>query len=70
VLFAFVVVESFFGALLDLPDAINVLSPFWWIGNYPSTPLDPGHMIGLGATALTLLALAVAGFRRRDLSAG
>lgn len=70
VLFAFVVVESFFGALLGLPDAISKLSPFWWVGDYPSAPLEPSHMIGLGATAFTLLALAVIGFRRRDLTAG
>jgi ABC-2 type transport system permease protein len=70
VLFAVVVVESFFGALLKLPDALNGLSPFWWIGNYPSTPLEPFHMIGLGAASVVLLALAVTGFRRRDLTAG
>jgi ABC-2 type transport system permease protein len=69
ILFAIVVVQSFFGQLLGLPDALSALSPFWWVGNYPVTPVAPSHMIGLCAAAAVLLALAVAGFRRRDLSA-
>lgn len=69
-LFAFVVVESFFGTLLELPDAVNGLSPFWWVGDYPSTALEPSHLAGLGMAALTLWVLAVVGFRRRDLTAG
>lgn len=70
VLLAFVVVQSFFGSILELPDAVSGISPFWWIGNYPRTPLDAPHLIGLGAVAIALLALAVTGFRRRDLAAG
>ena len=67
---ALVVVERFFGAVLHLPAAVKVLSPFWWVGSYPDGPLDPAHLAGLGAAAAVLLALAVAGFRRRDLTAG
>lgn len=70
VLFAVVVVQSFFGSLLKLPDAVSALSPFWWIGDYPRSPLEQSHMIGLGTAAVVLLALAVTGFRRRDLTAG
>lgn len=70
VLFAVVVVESFFGAILKLPDPIKGISPFWWVGDYPITPIEPSHMIGLGSAAIALLALAVNGFRRRDLAAG
>ncbi|KAA9143576.1 hypothetical protein F6B41_20805 [Microbacterium lushaniae] len=69
-LFAYVVVETFFGVLVNLPAALRALSPFWWIGDYPATPLNPAHMIGLTAAALALIVVAVAGFRRRDLSAG
>jgi ABC-2 type transport system permease protein len=69
-LFAVVVIVTFFGKLLGLPDAVKALSPFWWVGDYPTTAIDPAHLIGLGAAALALLALAVVGFRRRDLTAG
>lgn len=44
-LFGIVVVESFFGAFLDLPAVIRALSPFWWAGDYPSVPLDPSRSI-------------------------
>lgn len=64
------VVESFFGALLNLPDAINALSPFWWAGNFPSTPLEPSRIFALGAAGTVLLALSIAGFGRRDLAMG
>lgn len=70
VLFGVVVVESFFGAFLNLPDPIKGLSPFWWVGDYPSTPIQPTHLAGLAVVAVALLALAVLGFRRRDLTAG
>ncbi|WP_209305647.1 hypothetical protein [Microbacterium sp. dk485] len=69
-LFAYVVIDTFFGVLLNLPDALRALSPFWWIREYPATPLNPAHLIGLGTAALALIVVAVAGFRRRDLSAG
>ncbi|WP_239164745.1 ABC transporter permease [Actinoplanes palleronii] len=70
VLFGVVVVDSFFGGLFELPAAVSRISPFWWVGDFPTTPLEPSHMIGLGAVAVLLLSLAVAGFRRRDLTAG
>jgi ABC-2 type transport system permease protein len=70
VLCGLIVVERFFGSILHLPIAIKVLSPFWWVGSYPKSPLDPAHLIGLGAAAAVLLTLAVIGFRRRDLTAG
>lgn len=69
-LFAVVVIVVFFENLLGLPDAVKALSPFWWVGDYPTTAIDPAHLFGLGAAALALLALAVVGFRRRDLTAG
>lgn len=69
-LFAIVVVESFFGVLLGLPDTISAVSPFWWVGDPPTTPVVPAHLIGLGSVAAALLALAVVGLRRRDLRAG
>ncbi|NLU79270.1 hypothetical protein HCA58_12955 [Micromonospora sp. HNM0581] len=70
VLCGIVVVERFFGSVLQLPTAVKALSPFWWVGNYPSTSLEPANLVGLAAVATALVALAVAGFRRRDLRAG
>jgi len=73
VMIGLTVVQSFFGGLLNLLDAINELDPFWWIGHYPSSPLQPSHLgtLGtagsLGTAGIVLLALSVAGFRRRDL---
>lgn len=69
-LFVFVIAESFFGDLLDVPGAIRALSPFYWVGYYPTEPVEPAHMVGLGAVAAAFLALAVVGFRRRDLTTG
>ncbi|MEU5743810.1 hypothetical protein ABZ784_38275 [Streptomyces tendae] len=70
VLFAIVVLESFFGRLLELPHALSGLSPFWWVGDYPVSPVEPSHMAGLCAVAAALVALAIVGFRRRDLLTG
>jgi len=76
VMIGLTVVQSFFGGLLNLLDAINELDPFWWIGHYPSSPLQLSHLgtlgtLGtagsLGTAGIVLLALSVAGFRRRDL---
>lgn len=70
VLLAVIVVESFFGTLLQLPDAVRALSPFWWVGDQPAEGIETSHMIGLGTAAAALLVLTVIGFRRRDLAAG
>ncbi len=70
VLCALVVVERFFGAVLDMPAAVKALSPFSWVGNYPKDAIDPVNLVGLGAAAAVLLALAVTGFRRRNITAG
>ncbi|MBL7256036.1 hypothetical protein JKJ07_17200 [Actinoplanes sp. LDG1-01] len=70
VLCALVVVERFFGTVLHLPAAVKVLSPFWWVGDYPKADLDPVHLIALGTVSAVLAAVAVTGFRRRDLAAG
>ncbi|GIF04592.1 ABC transporter permease [Actinoplanes siamensis] len=70
VLCGLVIVERFFGSVLDMPTVIKALSPFYWVGNYPKDPIDPVNLIGLGAATAVLLALAVTGFRRRDINAG
>ena len=68
VMIGLTVVQSFFGGLLNLLDVINALSSFWWISHYPSSPLQPSHLGTLGTAGILLLALSIAGFRRRDLS--
>lgn len=68
-LLAYVFVIGMFGPALDLPDAANALSPFWWVGRYPQEPIDATRMIGLCALAASLLAAAFVGFRRRDIPA-
>ena len=64
-----VVVQSFFGGLLNILDAINALSPFWCIGRYPRLPLQPSHLDTLVTAEIVLLGLSVAGFRRLDSGA-
>lgn len=66
-LLAYVFVVGMFGSVLDLPDAVSGLSPFWWVSNYPQEPIDAAHVIGLSAVAAVLVGLAFLGFRRRDL---
>ena len=70
VLCAVTVIERFFGSVLNLPPALKAVSPFWWVGSYPKDDLNPVHLVGLGAAVVVLLALAVVGFRRRDITAG
>ena len=43
VMFGIIVVQGFFGTLLNLPDETNTLCPSWWIGHYPSSPLQPSR---------------------------
>ena len=59
----------FFGALLGLPDWALKLSPFGWLPRYPAEPLDVAPLVALTAVALGLFAVALAGFRRRDVPA-
>lgn len=60
-------VVGMFGAVFDLPSAAEAVSPLDWLpagfGDAPET----ANMVGLTGVILVLLALALLGFRRRDL---
>jgi len=64
---AFCFVLGWLGGLLHPPRWVEALSPFW---HTPAVPVDPvtwGSLIALALLAVVLVALGVAGFRRRDL---
>ena len=56
-----------FAEMLDLPDWLRGLSPFWWVKNTLSETMPVGHTLGLLGVALALLLVALVGFRRRDI---
>ncbi|MDR7383631.1 ABC transporter permease [Promicromonospora iranensis] len=60
-------VVGMFGAVFDLPEGAEAISPLNWLpagfGEAPET----ASMVGLGAVAAVLLGLALLGFRWRDL---
>lgn len=70
VLFGVVVFETFFAGLVNLPEVVRALSPFWWAGDYPVAPVDPNRLVALAVGAVALAVAAFVGFRRRDLTAG
>jgi ABC-2 type transport system permease protein len=60
-------VVGMFGAVFDLPEGAEAISPLDWIpAGFGEAPETAG-MVGLGAVVAVLFALAFAGFRRRDL---
>jgi ABC-2 type transport system permease protein len=60
-------VIGMFGQLLDLPSWAQDISPFQHTPRYPATSLEWAPLMTLGAIAIALTAIGVAGFRRRDL---
>ncbi|KXO94464.1 ABC transporter permease [Tsukamurella pulmonis] len=57
-----------FGALLNLPDAMEWLSPFAHIGNHPADPINGAAVAILVAVAAVIAALGLRAFGRRDLA--
>jgi ABC-2 type transport system permease protein len=55
------------GQLLDLPDRVMDLSPFQHVPQMPVEGFAPAPTAMLTAVAAALLALGLAGFRRRDV---
>ena len=58
------------GQSLKLPDFVPALSIFHAYGTPTRSGLDPSATLGLSLATLVLLAAAIAGFQRRDLSKG
>ncbi|OZV83843.1 anibiotic ABC transporter [Micromonospora echinospora] len=56
------------GAVLDLPSAVLDLSPYTHVPALPSAELTVLPLAVLSGVAVVLLAVGVAGFRRRDLA--
>lgn len=57
------------GPLLQLPGWLQRTSPFGWLPREPGAPMPAVALLVLSAVAAALAALAVAGVRRRDVSA-
>jgi ABC-2 type transport system permease protein len=68
-LVAWAAVASLFGPLLGLPERAQKLSPFGWLPRVPDVSLDVVPLAVLSLLGGGLIALALAGFRRRDVPA-
>lgn len=67
VMIGYVFLVGMFADLFDLPEWARKISPFWWVGNPALTDVEAARLWGLSGVAVVLLALAFAGFRRRDV---
>ncbi|MCT2589451.1 ABC transporter permease [Streptomyces sp. N2-109] len=63
--YAFLV--GYLGQILDFPDWLNNLSPFGHVAKLPAEAMEWTPALILTALAAALVALGLAGFRRRDL---
>ncbi|MFD4594174.1 ABC transporter permease [Streptomyces rubiginosohelvolus] len=63
--YAFLV--GYLGPILQLPDGLTNLSPFGHVPRLPAAPMTWTPLLALTAVAAGLIALGLAGFRRRDL---
>ncbi len=66
-LLAYSLVVTMFGALLDLPSWAGDISPFRHVPLLPGTDVEPWPLVWLTLAAVALVALGLAGFRRRDV---
>lgn len=67
VAFAFVLLQSYLGGLLALPDAVDGLSPFWHLPLVPTEDFAAAPALTVGAVALGLVAAGLLGVRARDI---
>ena len=63
--YAFLV--GYLGRILQMPDWAQYLSPYGVVPTVPAEELEWAPLVGLTALAVALVALGVAGFRRRNL---
>jgi ABC-2 type transport system permease protein len=68
VLLGYAVIAGTFGPLLDLPTAATSLSPFEHPARLPQEVFAPVPVVTLTAVAFGTAAVALLGFRRRDLT--
>jgi ABC-2 type transport system permease protein len=61
---------TMFARPFRLPDWVSDLSPVSWVPTQPIEPWTVGPALGLLGVAALLLAVGLAGFRRRDLALG
>lgn len=66
-LLAFAFLQVYLGQLLELPDWLSALSPWWHLPRQPLEAFAPGAALVVLAVALGLGAAGVVGLRRRDL---
>ena len=60
-------VVGFLGAVLNLPDWFQDLSPFEHVPQLPAAPLAITPLLAMSAVAIGLLVVGLAGLRRRDI---
>lgn len=65
----YVIVVAFFGPLLKMPEWAMNLSPVGWTPLVPAEDVAATPLVVLSGAALVLVAVGLAGFRRRDLLA-
>jgi ABC-2 type transport system permease protein len=64
---AYAFLVGYLGQILQFPDWMNDLSPFGHVPQLPAGDLDWTPLAVLTAVAAVLIAVGLAGFRRRDL---
>ena len=66
--FAFVLLQSYLGGLLSLPDAVAGISPFWHLPMVPTETFTATPGVVLSVVAAVLSALGLVGLRSRDIT--
>ena len=66
--FAFVLLQSYLGGLLSLPDAVAGISPFWHLPMVPTETFTATPGVVLSVVAAVLSALGLLGLRSRDIT--
>lgn len=65
--FGFVLLQSYLGTLLDLPDAVASMSPFWHLPQVPVEAFRAVPALATGVIASALTVVGVLGMRARDI---
>ncbi|MFX0537692.1 ABC transporter permease [Ornithinimicrobium sp. Y1847] len=68
VVFAFALLQSYLGEILNLPDWVSAISPFWHLPLVPSEPFAVAPGAVLAGAGLVGIGLGLVGLRRRDVS--